>query len=214
MKMLAIYLQLIGCGVFVMSVLILGAWLRRYPSKKAAETTSRIVHFVMFFALLLPMAAWLTEPGFREYDQAMGMTSLPFTAVSTAVGAVMVLIGSAFMLISIAVLFDRGEGLPAFKLSKKLAVKDIYKFTRNPMSLGFYLLFLGIGLCGRSTVFTLLVLAAIIPSHIFFLKYFEEWELEIRFGQPYSEYKRKVPFLIPGFRRSSGAEPLENDESS
>ena len=29
---------------------------------------------------------------------------------------------------------------------------------------------------------------------------FEEKELELRFGQSYLEYKRKVPFLIPNFR--------------
>lgn len=32
---------------------------------------------------------------------------------------------------------------------------------------------------------------------IFFLKFFEELELELRFGESYKQYKQKVPFLIP-----------------
>jgi protein-S-isoprenylcysteine O-methyltransferase Ste14 len=37
----------------------------------------------------------------------------------------------------------------------------------------------------------------LIPAHIFFLKYFEELELELRFGETYKQYKQTVPFLIP-----------------
>jgi len=41
------------------------------------------------------------------------------------------------------------------------------------------------------------VLIGLIPVHIYFLKYFEELELELRFGESYKEYKQKTPFLIP-----------------
>jgi protein-S-isoprenylcysteine O-methyltransferase Ste14 len=37
----------------------------------------------------------------------------------------------------------------------------------------------------------------IIPAHLLFLKFFEELELELRFGDTYKQYKQKVPFLIP-----------------
>ena len=43
------------------------------------------------------------------------------------------------------------------------------------------------------------VLLALIPAHIFFLKYFEELELELRFGEAYCEYRYRTPFLIPKF---------------
>jgi hypothetical protein len=36
-----------------------------------------------------------------------------------------------------------------------------------------------------------------IPAHIFFLKYFEELELELRFGESYLQYKKDIPLLIP-----------------
>ena len=39
-----------------------------------------------------------------------------------------------------------------------------------------------------------------IPAHIFYLKFFEERELELRFGESYMDYKQRVPFLIPRWR--------------
>jgi protein-S-isoprenylcysteine O-methyltransferase Ste14 len=45
----------------------------------------------------------------------------------------------------------------------------------------------------------LVVLLAIVPAHLFFLKFFEELELSLRFGESYRQYKQKVPFLIPKF---------------
>jgi protein-S-isoprenylcysteine O-methyltransferase Ste14 len=61
------------------------------------------------------------------------------------------------------------------------------------------LLALAVGFVSGSTFVTLVALLGLIPSHIFFLKYFEELELELRFGESYLEYKKNVPFLIPKF---------------
>jgi protein-S-isoprenylcysteine O-methyltransferase Ste14 len=38
----------------------------------------------------------------------------------------------------------------------------------------------------------------VIPVHIFYLKYFEEYELELRWGESYAAYRREVSFLMPG----------------
>ena len=35
---------------------------------------------------------------------------------------------------------------------------------------------------------------------LLFRKYFEELELELRFGEVYLEYKKTVPFLFPKFK--------------
>jgi len=63
--------------------------------------------------------------------------------------------------------------------------------------LGFYLFALALGFVSGSTFITFAVVIGLIPAHIFFLKYFEELELELRFGTSYLEYKKSVPFLIP-----------------
>jgi protein-S-isoprenylcysteine O-methyltransferase Ste14 len=65
------------------------------------------------------------------------------------------------------------------------------------MSLGFYLTCLGISLAAGSTYCTLGTLLVLVPAHLFYLKYFEECELELRFGETYRAYKRNVPFMIP-----------------
>lgn len=207
--MVIIYLQAIGCVLCVVSSFALGAWLKRHPSKKAAEITTRIMHFFIIIAWVTPIGAGLTM--LTEYDELLGMPPLPFPMISQVTGALVMLIGVGFFVISIVVLLDRGEGLPAFELTKKLAAKDLYKRTRNPMSLGFYLICIGLSLLGGSTFFILWSLIVLIPVHVFFLKCFEERELEIRFGEPYREYRRKVPFLIPNFRKSSETETANNN---
>ena len=82
-------------------------------------------------------------------------------------------------------------------LSKNLAVQKIYQSVRNPMALGHYILYLGIGLSFSSTYLTLGTLLGIMPIHILYLKVFEEKELEARYGESYIEYKKTTPFLIP-----------------
>ena len=120
----------------------------------------------------------------------------------------MLLVGICFFaLSSLALLsYDRSQSSEqtAFALTRHFVIGSVYKFTRNPMSLGFYAGCLALGLLSGSTYFTLLFLVAAIPTHIFYLKFYEERELEVRFGRPYLEYKEKVPFLIPNFRLMAG----------
>ena len=53
------------------------------------------------------------------------------------------------------------------------------------------------GFISGSTLLTLYVLFGVVPAHLFFLRFFEELELELRLGESYKEYKQKTPFLIP-----------------
>jgi len=202
--MIIVSLPIIGCGVFVMSTVIFGFWLKRYPSKRNAEITSRIMHFLMLSTLLFPMlTVWYTEFAYPEvinYDSLLGIASSPFRSIASVGGAVMMLVGFCIMAISVVILLDRGQGLPGFALTKKIAANYIYKYTRNPMSLGFYILSGAVGFLSGSTFLTMCAFILIIPAHVFYLKFFEERELEIRFGQSYKEYKKRVPFLIPNFR--------------
>jgi protein-S-isoprenylcysteine O-methyltransferase Ste14 len=92
---------------------------------------------------------------------------------------------------------SKGNGANAFRLTDRVVETEIYQRIRNPMSLGYYLWALGLGFISDSMLVTLVVLLGFIPAHIFFLKFFEELELELRFGEAYKQYKQKVPFLIP-----------------
>lgn len=77
---------------------------------------------------------------------------------------------------------------------------DVYRRTRNPMSLGYYLACVSLALLIGSSVVLGFVPLGVIPAHLFFLEFFEERELVLRLGARYEAYRREVPFLLPTFR--------------
>ena len=195
--MVVLYLGLLGFLAFIMGVGILGLWLRRHPSKVIAEKSSRNVHFLFFAGLGTPILISIFYPGLTHLDELIGLDPLPLKPFFLIIGIILAIPGLYFLGISNKSLRALGSGANAFRLTKRIVEKDIYKYTRNPMSLGYYLFSLSVGLMSGSTLFTLSVLLGIIPAHVFFLKFFEELELELRFGESYKQYKQKVPFLIP-----------------
>ena len=61
--MIVLYLGLLGLLAFVVGVVILGLWLRRYSSKVNAEKSSRIAHFLFFAGLGTPFLISVFYPG-------------------------------------------------------------------------------------------------------------------------------------------------------
>jgi protein-S-isoprenylcysteine O-methyltransferase Ste14 len=78
-----------------------------------------------------------------------------------------------------------------------LAVDWLYAWTRNPMVLAGLAFLLSLGIWFKSALFLVWVLVLFTPALLFFVKVFEERELEIRFGVSYLEYKSKTPMLFP-----------------
>jgi len=201
--MTTLYFVFIGLFAFTAGTWILGAWLRRNPSKENAEKSSRVMHFLFFAGLGAPPLVSLFYPGLTHFDELVGLKSLPWKPAFLVLGILLAVPGFYLMAITNKLLRALGSGANAFRLTKRIVAEDIYKRTRNPMSLGFYLLALATGFVSGSTFVTLVAALGIIPSHIFFLKYFEELELGLRFGESYLEYKKGVPFLIPSFKSLS-----------
>ena len=195
--MIVLYLGLSGLLAFIMGAGILGVWLRKHPSKTNAERSSRIMHFLFFAGLGTPFLIGLFYPGLTHLDELVGLRPLPWKSMFLIVGIVLAVPGLYFLAVSNKSLRALGSGTNAFRLTKHIVEADIYKYTRNPMSLGYYLFALGVGFISGSTLVTLYVLFGLIPAHLFFLRFFEELELELRLGESYKEYKRKTPFLIP-----------------
>jgi len=197
--MIVLYLGLVGLLAFVMGAGILGFWLRKHPSKANAEKSSRIMHFLFFAGLGTPFLISLFYPGLTHLDELIGgLKPLPWRSVFLIAGIILAVPGLYFLAVSNKLLRALGSGTNAFRLTKQIVEADIYKYTRNPMSLGYYLFALGLGFISGSTLLTLYVLLGLIPAHLFFLRFFEELELELRLGEPYQEYKQKTSFLIPG----------------
>lgn len=197
--MFVLYLGLVGFLAFTLGVGILGLWLRKNPSRVNAERSSRIMHSLFFAGLVAPGVVMLVYPGIRQLDELVGLQPLPLSSVFLIVGILCAFPGLYLLGVSNKSLRALGNGANAFRLTDRIVQTDIYKRTRNPMSLGYYLWSLSLGLISSSTFVTLVILLGFIPAHLFFLKYFEELELELRFGEAYKQYKQKVPFLIPKF---------------
>lgn len=195
--MLTVYFILLGLVVFAVGVGVLGIWLRRHPSKENAEKTSRTMHFLFFAFMVAPPLLGIFYPGLTHFDELLGLNPLPWRTAFLVLGVILAIPGLYFLGITNKLLRALGSGANAFRLTKHIVAEAIYKRTRNPMSLGFYLFTLALGFVSGSTFITLAVLLGLIPAHIFFLKYFEELELELRFGESYKQYKQTVPFLIP-----------------
>lgn len=194
-----IIFQVLGGFSFTLATILLGIILRKKPVKEMAEKTSRISHFFYNFGLALPGLIGIFYPGLTHFDETIGIKPLPFKPVGFMAGACMTITGMYLIFVSIKAIKNIGHGAPSFRLTKKIVDSDIYKRVRNPMSLGYYLLCIGISLAVGSTYLTI---GSIIISliHMFNLKYFEERELEIRYGESYIKYKQNTAFLIPKFK--------------
>jgi protein-S-isoprenylcysteine O-methyltransferase Ste14 len=109
----------------------------------------------------------------------------------------------AVALLTVLNLALRGLGAPfAIALSRRLATDWLYSRTRNPMVLATLACFFAVGLWVQSALFLLWHLALLSPALLFFVRVYEERELEIRFGEAYRRYRASTPFLWP-FGRSS-----------
>ena len=195
--MFVFYLILAGILVFVIGVGVLGLLIRRNPTKANAVRYSRIAHFMYFAGLGSPIVVSFFYPGITKLDELTGLSPLPAKPFFLAAGLVLMVPGLYLFVVSNGLLRKLGLGANAFRLTNNIVESDIYQRTRNPMSLGYYLGALGLGFISGSTTLTLIVVLGFIPAHLFFLKFFEEKELELRFGEPYMEYKQSVPFLFP-----------------
>jgi hypothetical protein len=86
---------------------------------------------------------------------------------------------------------------------KRLTTWGPYRYVRNPLYLGTFIIGLGLCIVQRSLFFLIIYLAIFTFVYYFQIKY-EEKELEAIFGEEYREYCRKVPRLFPRFVPPSG----------
>jgi protein-S-isoprenylcysteine O-methyltransferase Ste14 len=93
-----------------------------------------------------------------------------------------------------------GRGTPApIDAPKRLVVRGLYRFVRNPMYVGVLLVVLGWALFFESRAILLYGLAAGLVFHLVVLL-IEEPMLASRFGDSYETYRRQVHRWMPGRR--------------
>ena len=164
--------------------------LDRHQTISRAVWTTTFVHFGLGFTFGIPIVRALST----YKDWCGGVLPIP-----SEIGLILVIISGIASLLTVINLALKGFGAPFFiVLSRKLASDWMYTWTRNPMVLTVLFFSLSLGIWFQSAFFVLWVLILFSPALLFFVKVYEERELEIRFGTSYKEYKSKTPFLFPG----------------
>ena len=154
-----------------------------------AVWTTTFLHFGLGFTFGVPIVRAVTT-----HQDWSGWT-LP---IPTEIGLLLVFITGAAFLLIVVNLAIKGFGAPFFiALSRKLAVDWLYSWTRNPMVLAGLAFLVSLGIWFQSALFVIWVLIVFAPALLFFVKVYEERELELRFGASYQEYKSKTPMLFP-----------------
>lgn len=163
--------------------------LDRHPTTSRVAWITTFVHYALGILFGVPIIrAVITYQGWSGWV-------LPIPA---EIGLLLVIITGAAFLLTVGNLALKGLGAPfAIALSRKLAVDWLYAWTRNPMVLAGLAFFLSLGIWFQSVLFVLWVLILFAPALLFFVKVYEERELEFRFGASYLEYKSKTPMLFP-----------------
>jgi protein-S-isoprenylcysteine O-methyltransferase Ste14 len=99
-----------------------------------------------------------------------------------------------------------GLGIAISPKTKRLVTVGPYRYSRNPMVFGAFMLYVSVAIVCNSIV-CLACLLIFLPFGIGYLKFSEETRLLKDFGDEFREYRKKVPMLFPVrlfFRRKRG----------
>ena len=152
-----------------------------------------LVVFGVFTALFVAAALLV--------DRLFGLPGLLPEGARPAVSVPLITIGIAVTAWS-GIHFLRVRGTPVpFNPPPELVDTGPYRYARNPMVTGVFLLLFGIGFAVNSISMVCIFTPLYVLAHAWELKEIEEPELERRLGERYVEYRDRTPMFIPGFGR-------------
>ena len=137
---------------------------------------------------------WVALSLHARYDAAPGFR---LSGTMRTVGVAMMVAGGSLALACVATFVIRGEGTPApFDPPRKFVGAGPYKWVRNPMYVGGFVVLLGFGLYERSPAILLFTLPWLLLAHLFVIMY-EEPHLRGAFGTDYDAYCHSVNRWLP-----------------
>ncbi len=115
-------------------------------------------------------------------------------------GNILMATGGALAFITALSFVIFGKGTPApFDAPKEFVSVGPYRYVRNPMYIGGFLLFEGFAFVNFSISMMIFPFLWLLIVHLFVI-YFEEVQLEKKFGNTYLDYKKRVNRWLPRFR--------------
>lgn len=141
-------------------------------------------------AILIPYL--LLSSGFEIFSRGLGIFRF--------LGLFPIVIGALIYLWCVWDFTFSGRGTPApIDPPKKLVIRGLYQFIRNPMYIGVSLPLFGEVLLFESTTLLVYAVVVLFIFHLFVVCY-EEPHLQRKFGDAYRDYCNAVPRWVPDIR--------------
>ncbi len=138
-----------------------------------------------------------TIPGFLIW---FGKDEFCFSCFSSLFGGILSVLGFVGIYKTVSLFTTYGDGTPApYDPPKKFVAKGLYRYVRNPMMIGVFLVLLGESVFFRSYL-VLIWTMFFVAVNLIYIPLFEEPELINRFGASYLKYKNNVPRWLPNKR--------------
>lgn len=133
--------------------------------------------------------------------------SSPLSPVPQAIGAILVLLGSASIVASFLRFAIQGLGTPAPPFpTRKLIISGMYQYVRNPMYVAVVAVILGQALAFGSLRLAVYAACVWLTMHLFVLLY-EEPKLRRSFGEDYEMYLTSTPRWLPTIKPAKRNKP-------
>jgi len=147
-------------------------------------------------SVLVLVPVWIAQ----RYGTALGIGRSTGQIGIQLAGMALLLLGLALFVSSLRRFAGEGKGtLAPWDPPRELVIHGPYRFVRNPMISGVV-----ITLFGEAGVLLSLPhlawAAAFLALNLLYMPLVEEPQLARRFGEPYREYRRNVPRLLPRLR--------------
>ena len=163
-----------------------------------ATGTRRTRNLLTPFGLIIfALFTGLFVLGARVLDRTADLTWPLGRAATWAVATPLLAIGAAVTAWSVRhFLKARGTPVP-LNPPPTLVASGPYRYVRNPMLTGVFLLLFGLGFATGSLSLVFVFTPLYVLANVFELKYIEEPELVKRLGDDYRAYRDRTPMFIP-----------------
>jgi protein-S-isoprenylcysteine O-methyltransferase Ste14 len=153
-------------------------------------------------SFILPITVLTIVPLWIENDWTIHF------GLSLICGLLLIVLGLTVMVLTISSFIRIGKGtLAPWSPTKKLVIKGLYRYVRNPMIMGVLTVLLGESVLVRSENILTWAATFFLINTFYFIVY-EEPNLENRFGDEYRAYQKHVGRWIP---RNSAYEPSKSN---
>jgi protein-S-isoprenylcysteine O-methyltransferase Ste14 len=162
--------------------------------RNMAKTLAQMLTMWAIFLGLLPLTVYY-------FEDKLGLNAYRFgSPVWQIAGVIVFLLGWLIAQTSAVYMVAYGQGTPLpADCPRELVVRGPYRYVRNPMAIGSFAQGMAVGLLLGSPLVMLYVLMGMVGWN-YFVRPWEEMDLERRFGEPYARYRDAVRCWTPKLR--------------